>query len=207
MLNLVHICWWLDLHLQPCPKNICGHRFTLHMQTCSRSGPCSGSCNIQPITEQPRATAPLVSGFLLFVLLCICPIEHDEYPSSPWEILNSIWGKNPVHINIQHAYQGKANVWCESHRAGTRVSKATSLRSLCDHFSGGLKENDPHRLTCLNSSFLGCGTIWEGLGGVATLKVVCHWEQSLRFQKDSHHPQCVIEASCLQIKMKVFSRS
>jgi len=32
-------------------------------------------------------------GSYCFFFFVICPIEHDEYPSSPWEILNSIWGK------------------------------------------------------------------------------------------------------------------
>ena len=33
------------------------------------------------------------------------------------------------------------------------------------------------------------GTVWEGLGGVALLEEVCHWEWALRFQKAHSNPR------------------
>ena len=33
----------------------------------------------------------------------------------------------------------------------------------------------PHRLVYLNAWFPAGRTVWEGLGGVALLKEVCHW--------------------------------
>lgn len=42
---------------------------------------------------------------------------------------------------------------------------------------GGLNENGPYRLIYLNVWFLVSGTVWEGLGGVTLLEVVCHWDQ------------------------------
>ena len=48
---------------------------------------------------------------------------------------------------------------------------------------GGLNENAPHRLICLNTWSLIGGTICERLGGVSLLEQVCHWEEALRLQK------------------------
>lgn len=46
--------------------------------------------------------------------------------------------------------------------------------------SSASDKNDFHRFTCLNTwSPLG-GSVWEGVGGVASLEV-CHWVQTLRF--------------------------
>jgi hypothetical protein len=44
---------------------------------------------------------------------------------------------------------------------------------------GGLNENGPRRLRCLNGCFPVGGTVWEGLGslvgvGVALVEEVCH---------------------------------
>lgn len=40
---------------------------------------------------------------------------------------------------------------------------------------GALNENAPHRLMCLNTWYPVSRTVWEGLGGVALLKEMCHW--------------------------------
>lgn len=38
---------------------------------------------------------------------------------------------------------------------------------------GGLDENAPHRLRCLNAWSPVGGTVWVSLGGVASLEEVC----------------------------------
>lgn len=43
---------------------------------------------------------------------------------------------------------------------------------ICDH--GGLNENVPLRLSCLNAWSLVDDIVWKGLEGVALLKVICH---------------------------------
>jgi len=48
---------------------------------------------------------------------------------------------------------------------------------------GDLNENDPHRLIYSNAWFLLGGTIWRGLGGVASLGEVCPWGCASGFQK------------------------
>jgi hypothetical protein len=42
------------------------------------------------------------------------------------------------------------------------------------HICGGFNENGSHRLICLKAGSPGSGTVWEGLGGVASLEEVCH---------------------------------
>jgi hypothetical protein len=42
-----------------------------------------------------------------------------------------------------------------------------------------------YRLICLNTQSLTSETIWEGLGGTALLKEMCHWEQCLKFHHSS----------------------
>ena len=46
---------------------------------------------------------------------------------------------------------------------------------------GGLNDNGPYRLICLNAWFPVGGTILEGLGGVVLLEEVCHRGWALRF--------------------------
>jgi hypothetical protein len=48
---------------------------------------------------------------------------------------------------------------------------------------GGLNESDPNVCIYLRTSFPVGGTVWEGLGGVISLKEVCHEGWALRFQK------------------------
>lgn len=49
-------------------------------------------------------------------------------------------------------------------------------------------KNGPHRLLCVNTWFPAGGTVWEGLGGIALLGKVCHWEWTLRFQQTANTP-------------------
>jgi len=46
-----------------------------------------------------------------------------------------------------------------------------------------LNKNSPYRLIYLNVWSPPGGTFWKGLGYVILLEEVCHWEQTLRFQK------------------------
>jgi hypothetical protein len=59
------------------------------------------------------------------------------------------------------------------------VSSVLALEKKCS----GLNENRPHRLICLNAWLSVGGTVWEGLGGVAFWKEVCHRGWALKFQK------------------------
>lgn len=58
----------------------------------------------------------------------------------------------------------------------------------------GFNEKDPPRLMYLNAWFLVSGNAWEGLGGVALLKEVCVWGQTVRFQKLTQVP---VSSPCL----------
>ena len=53
-----------------------------------------------------------------------------------------------------------------------------NLDSLCfiNYLCDGLNKNDPHKHIYLIVWSLGSGTTWEGLGGVALLEEMCHWE-------------------------------
>lgn len=51
-----------------------------------------------------------------------------------------------------------------------------------------MSENVPCGLIDLNACFPVGGTVWEGLGGIALLDDVCHWVQTLRFQKPKPFP-------------------
>ena len=53
---------------------------------------------------------------------------------------------------------------------------------------GGLNENGPHRLTCLNAWYLIDELFWEELGGVTSFEEVCRWVWALRFQKPTSDP-------------------
>ena len=48
---------------------------------------------------------------------------------------------------------------------------------------GGLNENGPCRIICLNIWSSVGGTVWEEVVGVFLLEEVCHWRGELRFQK------------------------
>lgn len=63
---------------------------------------------------------------------------------------------------------------------------------------GGLNENVPKRLKCMNAWVPGDGPIWEKLGGVALLEEICHWGQALMFQKA--HFQFVLSTSRMRFK-------
>ena len=43
------------------------------------------------------------------------------------------------------------------------------------HQHGGLNENVPHSLGCLDTWCPVGGAVWEGLGGAALQEEVCHW--------------------------------
>ena len=57
------------------------------------------------------------------------------------------------------------------------------FRNIFRRYCGGLNENGTHRLIRLNAQSPLGRTVWEGLGGVASLKEMCYWEWALRFQK------------------------
>lgn len=68
---------------------------------------------------------------------------------------------------------------------------------------GGLNENVPQRLRCLNN-WSPVGGIWLCLSGMAFLEKVCPWGQALRFQNHTpspvasvHHFMCLLPAAMM----------
>jgi hypothetical protein len=69
------------------------------------------------------------------------------------------------------------------------------FRNIFRRYCGGLNENGTHRLICLNAQSPLGRTVWEGLGGVASLKEMCYWEWALRFQKSIPFPALSLSLS------------
>ena len=72
---------------------------------------------------------------------------------------------------------------------------------------GILNENGSHRLIYLNVWSPVGGPVWEGLGGVALLKEVCHWGQTLSFPSWSLNLSPSRSALWSWVNMRALSRS
>lgn len=68
-----------------------------------------------------------------------------------------------------------------------------------------MNETSPHRPICLNTWSPCGGSVWEGLGGVILLGVVCHWKELLRFRETPAIPSvlpaffCGLRSKCSQV--------
>lgn len=64
--------------------------------------------------------------------------------------------------------------------------------SFCD----GLHKSGSHKLICLNMWSVVGETVWEELGGVVLLKLVCYWKWALKFQKLMPFPVSCLPSTC-----------
>lgn len=123
---------------------------------------------------------------------CMLAIRKEESCITDTSISRkneTVWKTRPKSGLVVHACV--PSLWWE----GQEELVSNKTKDEGDLKCGGLSESTRSRLLCLNAWAPGGGSVWEGLGSVASLQEVCHFEVSSHtlFAVHTLLPVCVIK--------------